>query len=175
MEIREIQVEDSDVYVAHRLEMLRESPDAFLTTAEEHEAMPLEHHVRRMEENARSEDIHMVGAFEGNNLLGSMLLLRQSRARRRHVACIAAVYVTPTARGHGIGGKLLDTLIDHAKQRMRGVEILQLGVASSNVAAIALYRSRGFTTYGREIKAMKSANQYLDEDLMMLDLVRLED
>jgi ribosomal-protein-alanine N-acetyltransferase len=51
--------------------------------------------------------------------------------------------VAVTDRGQGIGGRLLDAAIGEVQQR--GADVVFLEVRESNRAAIALYRSRGFT------------------------------
>jgi ribosomal-protein-alanine N-acetyltransferase len=51
--------------------------------------------------------------------------------------------VAVTDRGQGIGGMLLDAAIGEVQQR--GADVVFLEVRESNRAAIALYRSRGFT------------------------------
>jgi ribosomal-protein-alanine N-acetyltransferase len=51
--------------------------------------------------------------------------------------------VAVTDRGQGIGGMLLDAAIGEVQRR--GADVVFLEVRESNRAAIALYRSRGFT------------------------------
>jgi ribosomal-protein-alanine N-acetyltransferase len=60
---------------------------------------------------------------------------------------IADLAVAPAARRRGIGGALLDRVTAAALQA--GVHALYLEVRESNVAALALYRSRGFAPVGR--------------------------
>jgi [ribosomal protein S18]-alanine N-acetyltransferase len=60
---------------------------------------------------------------------------------------IANVAVAPEARGRRLGGRLLDDVL--AAARSRGVREAFLEVRDSNVAARALYESRGFRAVGR--------------------------
>jgi ribosomal-protein-alanine N-acetyltransferase len=60
---------------------------------------------------------------------------------------IANVAVAPGARRQGVGARLMDAALDVA--RRRGVEQLFLEVRESNLAAQALYASRGFELVGR--------------------------
>ncbi|HEX5831817.1 MAG TPA: ribosomal protein S18-alanine N-acetyltransferase [Gemmatimonadaceae bacterium] len=60
---------------------------------------------------------------------------------------IANVAVAPEARRQGVGARLMDAAL--AAARRRGVEQLFLEVRESNVAAQALYASRGFEPVGR--------------------------
>lgn len=57
------------------------------------------------------------------------------------------MWVAPSARGLGVGRRILDALEDHA--RRRGVRVLRLETNESLVEAIALYRSAGY----REVPA----------------------
>ncbi|MBA3890718.1 MAG: ribosomal protein S18-alanine N-acetyltransferase [Gemmatimonadaceae bacterium] len=60
---------------------------------------------------------------------------------------IANIAVAADARGHGIGGRLLDEALAIAWER--GSATVHLEVRASNAAAQALYASRGFTPVGR--------------------------
>ncbi|MGY0692792.1 N-acetyltransferase family protein [Virgibacillus sp. FSP13] len=62
-----------------------------------------------------------------------------------------AMYVSPDARGLGIGKALLTEAINKAKEL--GKEQLQLTVVSNNEAAKTLYTQCGFTVYGVEKEA----------------------
>jgi len=57
------------------------------------------------------------------------------------------VAVSPTARGLGIGGALVDTVVERVKER--GAHELFLEVRESNHVAQAIYRDRGFVVVGR--------------------------
>ena len=60
---------------------------------------------------------------------------------------IANICTSPEARGRGFGGGLLDDALTSADAN--GVMAVYLEVRTSNVAARALYESRGFTAVGR--------------------------
>ncbi|HEY7770881.1 ribosomal protein S18-alanine N-acetyltransferase [Longimicrobium sp.] len=57
------------------------------------------------------------------------------------------VAVAPEARGAGVGGALVDAVVDHVRDR--GAAELFLEVRVSNEAAKSVYRQRGFTGVGR--------------------------
>ncbi len=59
-------------------------------------------------------------------------------------------------RGQGIGGRLLDESLRWARES--GLHKVELGVWPHNTAAIALYRSRGFTVEGRLRRQFRRAN-----------------
>ena len=60
---------------------------------------------------------------------------------------VANLAVAPEWRGRGVGAALLDAALDEA--RNGGAHVAHLEVRDSNVAARALYGSRGFTPVGR--------------------------
>ena len=60
---------------------------------------------------------------------------------------LANIAVLPAVRGRGVGGRLLDHLVDVARDR--GVRRLFLEVRESNAAARGLYETRGFREVGR--------------------------
>ncbi|HSU13024.1 ribosomal protein S18-alanine N-acetyltransferase [Longimicrobium sp.] len=57
------------------------------------------------------------------------------------------VAVAPEARGQGIGGALVEMVIERVKER--GARELFLEVRESNLGAQSIYRVRGFTVVGR--------------------------
>ncbi len=60
---------------------------------------------------------------------------------------VANIAVAPTARGTGVGARLLDAAL--AEGRRRGVGHMFLEVRESNAVARRLYASRGFLELGR--------------------------
>jgi phosphinothricin acetyltransferase len=57
-----------------------------------------------------------------------------------------SVYVAPSARGLGVGRRLLDALI--ASTEAAGIWTIQSGVFPENLASLTLHRSVGFRTVG---------------------------
>ncbi|WP_326837082.1 GNAT family N-acetyltransferase [Amycolatopsis rhabdoformis] len=62
------------------------------------------------------------------------------------VVDLLSMYVTPFARGHGVGGALVGAVADWAARR--AAQTLRLQVFEDNAAAIALYRRHGFLDAG---------------------------
>jgi ribosomal protein S18 acetylase RimI-like enzyme len=77
------------------------------------------------------------------------------------------MYVRPSARKVGVGRRLVETIIEFARQR---VELIQLAVVSDNEPARRVYERLGFVEYGLEKKALKQDGRYYDEVLMAKDL-----
>jgi ribosomal protein S18 acetylase RimI-like enzyme len=162
VEIRILSVKDAKAYHALRLEALRTVPDAFASRFEDAVKKPVE----KTEENLAQENAVTFGAFEAGELVGNVTIFRNSSPKMNHRASVYAVYVTPEARSKGTARRLMEELIAYAK-RWKGLERLDLAVASNNVPAKRLYNTLGFETYGVDIQAMKIPDKYIVEDLMV--------
>ena len=90
-----------------------------------------------------------LGAFDGKHLVGTVGLHRESGRKLAHKALIWGVYVAPSFRQRGIGRMLLERALAHAAS-LPGLLQVTLGVNTENTAAIALYKSLGFETFGLE-------------------------
>jgi ribosomal protein S18 acetylase RimI-like enzyme len=170
LEIRALTEADAVRWRALRLRMLHEPPDAFGTSYEEALAQPFETFAQRLCEAHAAPDRCILGAFEGEQLLGSVGLRRETGEKDQHKAMIWGMYTAPAARGRGIGKALLGEAIARARA-MPGLEQLTLAVTAHNTAARSLYASLGFETYGLERHALKLGDRYLDEELMVLWLI----
>lgn len=166
MEIREFTADDIDLYMQIRLEALETNPDAFGSTAEDFKRQPQEFYLRRLANNYESADIVFLCALDVDRPMGMIGVVRETNPKKQHTAVIVAVYVSPNARGQGVGGKLMDAIMNRARV-MEGVEQLYLSVVSNNAPAIALYESRGFTRYGHAPRIKKWNNRYVGEAFMV--------
>ncbi len=110
-----------------------------------------------------------LGAFDDEGeLVGTVAFKRDNFLKLRHKGLIFRMYVSEKAKGFGIGRKLLQELIERAKQG-EGLRQIYLTVVSSNQRAINLYLSEGFELYSREKRSIKMAeNEFVDEDSMIL-------
>ncbi|MBU1914553.1 MAG: GNAT family N-acetyltransferase, partial [Candidatus Thermoplasmatota archaeon] len=70
-------------------------------------------------------------------------------------------------RGKGIGEALMINIIELARRRMRGLEMLHLKTLDYNERAQALYKRIGFIEVGRIPKANKEGKEYHDDVLMV--------
>ena len=73
--------------------------------------------------------------------------------------------VGPGRRGQGIGGLLLDALVDDARQL--GAHKVALQVWPHNARGLALYRSRGFVEEGRLVRHYRRSNGELWDAIVM--------
>ena len=162
IELRRLAPEDAAAYREIRLEALADSPHAFSSTLESEQGQPLDRFAMRLAEN------FVLGAFSGPHLVGVAGFYVQPRPKHRHKGMLWGMYVRPDCRAAGIGRKLVEAIIAHARQH---VELLQLFVIADNMPARRLYLSLGFVEYGIELHATKYQGQYHDDVLMALPLV----
>jgi len=169
MEIRLLSPSDAESYWKLRLQALKQNPEAFLTSYEDSVKR-----VNPVEQTARSftnQGNYTFGAFDGEELIGTVTVLQDNRAKTRHRADIFAMYVTPKKQGVGIGKALMEAAITKVKN-IEEIEKINLTVTSSNEKAKRLYNKLGFKTFGLEEKAIKVDGVYFDEEYMVLHLNR---
>jgi RimJ/RimL family protein N-acetyltransferase len=107
------------------------------------------------------------GAFVGDQLAGILAFIRPPRAKLLHCAELAGMYVAPKFRRHGLGRALVDAAITHARS-LPGLRQLKLTANATNLAARALYQSRGFACVGVDPEALCVDGRYYDEELYVL-------
>jgi RimJ/RimL family protein N-acetyltransferase len=146
MKVRVLDAGDVEAFSALRLAALRECPTAFSSSYEEECDIPL---ARRAERMTPDRDDAIFGAFDGENLIGTVGLHRESSRKLAHKALIWGVYVAPSFRQRGVGRMLLERVLAHAASMPHLLQVT-LGVNTENAAAIALYESLGFETFGLE-------------------------
>ena len=78
--------------------------------------------------------------------------------KSRHKAVIWGMYVTPEARGRGVGRALLDRVVAESRS-WPNVERLLLSAVERASAARALYVSAGFKPYAREVDAFRQSGK----------------
>jgi len=166
MEIRPLTEKDAARYWNLRLESLQAEPFTFGKAAEEHQATTVEATAARFRETPPD---FTLGAFDRDALIGMATFIREKGRKERHKGHIYGVYVTPSHRRQGVGRQLIDALLKKASADPSLEQIL-LAVSSRQPGARQLYRSFGFETFGTEPRALKIANEYVDEEHMILRL-----
>ncbi|MEP6791286.1 MAG: GNAT family N-acetyltransferase [Ramlibacter sp.] len=164
MDIRRLIASDAADYRVLRLRALREHPQAFTSSFEEVQQQPPEVMQQRLENPGQK----VWGAFDSQRLCGYVGLDRETRAKNRHKACVAGMYVEPEQAGRGTGRALLEALLQEA--RRDGLELLVLTVTEGNSGAIQLYERCGFKSFGVEPGAIKVDGHAYSKNHMYLHL-----
>ena len=167
MDIRQLQPEDASLFHALRLRGLLEAPTAFGSSYAEEVDTPVSTVASRL--TARPDGT-VFGAFRGAELVGVIGIERERLRQLAHKATLWGMYVSPECRRVGIGRALVIHALGVAANELRVLRV-NLTVNTSNAAAIALYESLGFKTFGTEVGVLMVNGQFHDEHLMALALV----
>jgi ribosomal protein S18 acetylase RimI-like enzyme len=165
MEIRFLTADDAAEWWRLRLESLERDPEAFSASAEDHQSLKLEDVRSRL--GSGGDNFFVAGAFEDGRLAAMAGFHREQGVKTRHKGRVWGVYVTPSARGRRVGRKLMLALLERAAG-IDDIEQILISVTTTQMGASSLYRSLGFERFGREPRAMKVEDRYIDEDLMVL-------
>lgn len=144
-----------------RREALVQEPFAFLSSPEDDLASSPD--AVRDQLSSWSDSSAVIGALNGTEVIGMVGVTRDRPIKAAHRACIWGVFVKVQYRGQGIGSKLLEATLDHARE-MDGVEIVYLSVSEKTADARRLYESVGFSVWGFEPDCIRyrgeSAGEY---------------
>ena len=105
--------------------------------------------------------------FEGE--VAGMTNLYLSPFTKLKKQCLFSIIVSEDFRNKGLGGAMLDHLIDEAKNT-HGIELLHLEVYDENPAK-RLYERKGFVKYGEHPNFLKEPDGYRAKILMQKKLV----
>jgi len=139
--VRQVEEQDWVRLRALRLEMLADTPIAYLETLATAEGHPVSHW--RRQARGRPSGVKLVAEADDGRWLGTM-----SGILAEGVPTLVAVYVAPDARGAGAG--VTDALLTAIERwAARHGDQLRLEVNELNGRAIEAYRRRGFVLTGR--------------------------
>jgi ribosomal protein S18 acetylase RimI-like enzyme len=166
--VRPLSVEDRSDFRQLRQLALTVDPDDFMITAEE-ERMVERLFIEGVLERPGTCSLFM-GAFavDAPRLVGIAGLLTNEFLKTRHSGRITSLFVHPSHRRRGIARRLMEELL--ARAQLGGLRSVRLEVVADNQNAIALYRSLGFTVYGREPAAYRLGEREWDLLLFTKDL-----
>ncbi|WP_437090412.1 N-acetyltransferase family protein [Streptomyces sp. enrichment culture] len=119
---------------------------------------------------ARAGDGALRAAYLDRRLVGVGYWLRHARPTHRPHADLEKIAVDAAAHGRGVGRALTAALIADAREA--GIEVLTLDVRGDNTNALHLYRSLGFTEYGRLPDFVAVGERRYDKVFCMLDFRR---
>lgn len=160
--IRAATPDDVHIWRALRMDGLTRHPQAFIVTAAEAAAVPLEEDAKRLSRGDRFL------AFVNEVPVGLIGFNRQRMPRQAHRGEIGPLYVVPDARGQGIADALLKAAVDAS--RKMGVWQVELSVFVENAPAIALYERHGFELAGKIPNAIAGADGF-EDDLIMIRIL----
>jgi ribosomal protein S18 acetylase RimI-like enzyme len=166
--VRLLTSSDAIAFKRLRLLAIETSPTAIWPTLDEESARSLEEVEAKIKTNSTQA---VFGAFAGTDLIGIAGLRREPLLQVQHKGVVWGVFVDPNCRGIGLARRLLDTVISHAKNDWKLIQI-NLCVNTQNAPAKKLYQSIGFVAFGIEPRAMKVGDSFLDEQHMTLVLSR---
>lgn len=154
--IRPVGASDLEAYAALRRQSLLELPLAFSASPETDVAMQL----------GAAPDWMLFGAF-APELAGAVGLMRGRHPKAAHKLHLWGMYVAPSHRRRGLGAKLLEAAIAHARS-MKDVEWIQLGVTDAAADARRLYERMGFVSWGSEPDALRFEGRSVAQEHMAL-------
>lgn len=144
-----------------RLEALQSSPETLASSYEE------EINYTEDEWRDKLQKRNIYGIFADNKLIAGAGFYRLNRIKTMHRGDLFGMYVAPEYRRKGIGGQLIEAIIEHAKSC---VIQLHLSCIKTNDSALKLYQKYGFRIYGTETRSLKIGGIFFDEYLMLLEL-----
>ena len=165
MEFRKLRQKDLASTWECRLRGLRDFPQAFGSTYAESKARGPTRFTRILANDSVEEVLF--GAVTVEHVVGLICVNRQDGQAAHHKADITSMFVDIDQQRKGIGGKLLDLAVDHAKNVLK-VKAVYLSVESGNASAHALYASRGFKVWGCEPLALQHGGTFFSEDHLFL-------
>lgn len=149
--IRPLVPDDVPALIPLRREALESAPLAFGSSPEDDGRGGSEAYMRAS--LADGDAAAVIGAFDGDRLVGMVGVIREPQAKARHRAYIWGMYVTPAYRRSGVGA----ALVAGAVERARGWDgVVQVGLSATDAAegAARLYERVGFREWGREPRAL---------------------
>jgi GNAT superfamily N-acetyltransferase len=142
MRIRRARIDDSPRLWGLRLEMLADSPLAYLDTLDRALARGLNDYADRVAAWTTDPDRALFVAEENGQLAGHL----GAFAEGRHTSLVM-VYVTPSRRGGGVLRGLVDSAAEWSRAGGRGELLLE--VVERNIRAVRAYAKLGFVDTGR--------------------------
>ncbi len=148
---------------------LKKFPSSFTTDLSDIENRPDQEVADHLLSLQSSNDFRLGAFIDGNELIGTVRLIRQQSPKQLHAAEIVLLLVHHDYQNRGIGQLLMESAIERAKQ-IPGLEHLHLSVSLDAKAAIRLYEKVGFISTGVIKQQIKIDGKYHDLSTMWLPL-----
>lgn len=136
------------------------------TATYDYEPRTLEHRLGWFEDHARSGLPIFVATDEAGQVVGWSSLSRYHDRMGFRFTVENSVYVAADRRGQGIGGLLLQPLVEHA--RAHGLRAIIAAIDAANETSIRLHRRFGFETVGVFQQVGYKFDRWLDVAYMEL-------
>ena len=143
-----------------RLRALQQAPYAFASTFAREAAWPDQEWQDWARASSRADSLLIVAGVEDTHWVGMAFGMLGDDG----VTNLYGVWVDPAVRGHGIGRRLVEALIEWA--RAAAQRVFRLEVADGNVEAIALYERMGFEWTGAR-RPLTSNPDVLEAEMLM--------
>lgn len=166
LEIRPLLPEEAAAFVALRREALETEPLAFAASPEDDRGLSEDFMRTSLSDPAEAA---VLGAFEGERLLGIAGVGRYAKRKQRHRALVWGMYVSAAGRGRGLGRRLLTAAVERARA-WPGIRQVHISVTDAAPQALRLYRRAGFREWGVEPRALEADGRAVDERHLVLDL-----
>lgn len=140
-EIRQPRIEDAESVIEHKIKVTKENPDT-LATAIENQEPDLNDQIEKIK-STDENDLKLV-AVDGDKVIGIINMFHDHRHKFRHIGQFG-ISVQQEYAGHGIGSKLIEEVVQFAKEN-ENIEKLILTVFGNNDGAIRLYERFEFET-----------------------------
>ena len=140
----------------------------FISTEEEFQQTIEDQQAWIQKKSVNDRDIILIA--ECNKTIVVWLAFQSTELKSLDHTCSFGLMVRKDQRGQGIGKRLIEELLIWAAANPM-IEKVCLGVFSSNISAIALYRKMGFIEEGRKIHEIKIADNLYVDDILMYKLV----
>lgn len=162
--IRTVELEDAEALIEISNSIISEG-DYFIIVFEDIEKQSIKQQKEQIQKILDNEKETLIVAEINDVVVGSVEFRSQNLKRLSHTGSIS-MSISKNYRSMGIGKLLLKALLDWAENHPL-IEKVSLGVLSTNLRAISLYKSMGFIEEGRKVKQIKiNENKYVDDILM---------
>ncbi len=142
-----------------KLRSLKDEPTAFSTTYEE---------LAACEEGFWREQLDnpwYLFARQDSKIIAMGYAEREEDGKNKHIAMLHGVYVVPESRGHHVGRRLIERLLEELKNDPHLIKV-ELFVGARQDVALKMYESFGFQKVGKLDKEVFYEGKYYDEYLM---------
>ncbi|MGI9280765.1 MAG: GNAT family N-acetyltransferase [Endozoicomonas sp.] len=139
LKIRTIKKSDWKTYKEIRLRSLKDSPEAFCNTYEYARKESDQQWQDRCRIKSDQKALPLLAEVDGLVCGVAWGVIHRPEDT---TANVYQMWVSPDARGLGLGRALLDSIVNWSRDQ--GMETVTLGVNTTNISAIALYQSMGF-------------------------------